>query len=76
MSNFTKKSQLGGLMLTRREGESISVNHGEIFIEVVEVRGHYVRLAFKANKEISIQRTETLTSDSLPQVSDHSKNPA
>ena len=75
MSNFTKKSQLGGLMLTRREGEAISVNHGEIYIEIVEVRGHYVRLAFKASKEISIQRAEVVTSDSEPQASDHSKNP-
>jgi carbon storage regulator CsrA len=59
MSHFTKKATLRGLMMTRKEGQQIVINHGELLIEVVEVRGKYVRLAFQASKEIDIQRAES-----------------
>ncbi len=56
MSGWNKRSALGGLIMTRGVGEMIKVNNGEIIIEIVEIRGKYVRLAFKANKEIQIAR--------------------
>ena len=52
------RSALGGLIITRREGEQIVINHGELRIEVVSVKGRTVRLAFRANVDISIQRAE------------------
>ena len=53
------KSSIGGLVITRRPGEQVVINHGEIVVEVVGVKGRYVRLAFAANKkEISIVRAE------------------
>ncbi len=58
MRNFTKKAQLKGLVFTRKEGDQILVNGGEIRIEIVEISGRWVRLAFEASKEISIRRAE------------------
>jgi len=58
MPQFKKRATMGGLMMTRKEGQRVVVNHGEITIEIVEIKGKYVRLAFKANKEIEIQREE------------------
>lgn len=46
------------LVLTRRVGEKILLNNGEVVIEVVATRGRTVRLAFRAAKEISIRREE------------------
>lgn len=55
---FQKHSKMGGLMISRKEGQGILINHGELRIEIVEVRGKYVRLAFKGSKEIQIGRAE------------------
>lgn len=60
MPQFKKRASISGLMMTRKEGQKIIVNHGEITVEVVEIKGKYVRLAFKANKEIDIQREEVV----------------
>lgn len=49
----------GSLVITRKVGERIVLNHGEVRIEIVDVKGKFVRLAFQANKEISIQREES-----------------
>lgn len=56
MPNFSKKATIQGLNITRKQGERIIVNNGEILIEVVEIKGKYVRLCFQADKEISIAR--------------------
>lgn len=56
MPRFNRKSLMGGLCMTRKVGERIIINNGELIIEVVETRGRYVRLAFKSHKEITIQR--------------------
>lgn len=58
MAKFTRKSALGGLMLNRKEGQSITINHGEVIIEVVEIRGKEVRLAFRAARDVVILRKE------------------
>jgi sRNA-binding carbon storage regulator CsrA len=64
--SFKRKSKLGGLLLTRKPGDYIYINHGELIIEVVEIVGRYVRLAFKANRtDISIKRGEFFKSESL-----------
>lgn len=61
MPMFDKRSTTKGLVITRRPGETIAINRGEIMIEVVQIKGKYVRLAFQANKaEISIQRGEVV----------------
>jgi sRNA-binding carbon storage regulator CsrA len=52
------RSSIGGLVVTRRPGQKISVNHGEIIIEVVQIQGGSVRIAFLAHKEISIKRMD------------------
>lgn len=44
--------------MTRKEGEQISVNNGEILIEIVEIHGKTAKLCFQASKEISIKRVE------------------
>lgn len=64
MTTFQKKSSIGGLTITRREGDKIVVNHGELIIEVVGIRGNRVKLSFKAHKEIDIRRSEQV--ESLP----------
>lgn len=50
------------LALTRRPGESITLNtdNGEITIEVSEVNGLQVRLAITADQDVSIVRSELL----------------
>ena len=63
MPHYNKPSRLGGLIIARKEGERVIINHGEIVMEVIEIKGKYVRMAFKADKEISIQREERITED-------------
>ena len=70
MSRFAKKAQLRGLVITRKEGDQILINHGELKVEVVEIKGRWVRLAFEAAKEIVIQRAETLQDNTLAKVQD------
>lgn len=45
------------LVLSRKAGESIVINH-DITIVVVEVRGDKVRLGVEAPKEVSVHREE------------------
>ena len=45
-------------MTTRKIGEQVIINHGEIKIEVVDIKGSRVKLCFQASKEISIVRYE------------------
>lgn len=58
--NSWKKGHLHGLTITRRVGERVLINRGEIEIEVVDIRGSAVRIAFRASKEIQINRAEAL----------------
>lgn len=58
MSKFSKESKVGGLLITRKEGEQIAINGGELIIEVVEIQASRVRLAFQAPRDIKIQRAE------------------
>lgn len=61
MSNWTRKSALrGALVITRKQGEKVVINNGELVVEVVQVKGKTARLAFVASKDISIQRQEAI----------------
>lgn len=46
------------LVLSREKGESIIIGDGTIEIVVLEVRGNKVRLGFKADRTIDINRQE------------------
>jgi sRNA-binding carbon storage regulator CsrA len=56
---FTKHGKLRGLVLKLKEGTVIAVNNGELRVEIVEVKGKYIKLCFQATKDISIKRDET-----------------
>ena len=58
-TRFKTRAKCGGLVLNRKVGDQITINNGEIIIEVVEIHGNEVRLAFKAHAEIKIDRVET-----------------
>lgn len=58
MNGWNRKATIGGLLITRKEGQKMTINYGELVIEVVQIKGKTVRLAFNASKEISIQRLE------------------
>lgn len=45
------------LVLTRRPGESIVINH-EIVVTVVKIQGNQVRLGINAPREIPVNREE------------------
>ena len=55
---WKKKASIKGLCLTRKEGDKVVVNKGELIIEIVELRGKAVRIAFQGSKEILIERAE------------------
>ena len=65
MSKFERKCNIGGLVITRKIGEVVVINKGEIRIEVVDISGGFVRLAFKAHKEIEIHRGESVVNPAL-----------
>ncbi len=44
------------LILTRRVGEEISINDGEIIVRVLSVKNGQVRLGFTASDEVKIKR--------------------
>lgn len=46
------------LVLTRKIGEEIVINDGEIRISVVQIRGNRVRLAIDAPQSVLIRRQE------------------
>src|SRR5262245_53248412 len=46
------------LVLTRKSGEQVVLNHGEVVITVVAVRGNRVRLGIQAPPEVLVDRTE------------------
>lgn len=46
------------LLLSRKIGESIVINNGEIKIRVLDVQGMQVRLGIEADPEISVDREE------------------
>lgn len=58
MTTFNKQAQIGGLRLTRKPGERVIINSGEIIVEVVEIRGNRVKLCFNGHKDITIRRGE------------------
>lgn len=70
MSRFKKRAELRGLVITSKESEQVIVNNGELLIEIVEIKGKAVRLAFQASSEISIRRKKPLRSSTF--VSDTS----
>lgn len=51
-----QSAQLRGLVLHRRAGEIVSINNGELLIEVAQIKGKVVKLVFDASREISIRR--------------------
>jgi carbon storage regulator CsrA len=63
MSQWSKKATVRGLVITRGEGEKIIINHGELVLEVVQIKGRQVRIAFAASKDISIQRAEAVAQE-------------
>lgn len=59
-----------GLIISRREGEQIVINGGELKITIIELNRKKVRLVFEANKEILIQRAELLQENILAKVTE------
>lgn len=68
MSNWNRKASIGGLIITRKEGEKVVINQGELVLEVMQIRGKTVKLVFAATKDISIRRGESI------EGSNHAKN--
>jgi carbon storage regulator CsrA len=56
--NHTTVDRRPGLVLTRKLGESVMVEHGLLEIQVVEIKGQQVRLKFLGN--VQIHRAELL----------------
>lgn len=56
-----------GLVLTRRIGQIISIEHGLLEIQVVEISGKQIKLKFIGN--VKVDRKEKLEAEALP-VSD------
>lgn len=50
-----------GLVLTLKEGETVSIADGEIIVELVEIRGQNTRIAFVADPQIRIIREKKET---------------
>ena len=48
----------GQLVLTRKKNEIVSIENGRIEVELLEIRGDKVRLAFRADPSIRIHRKE------------------
>ena len=57
MSREKKETHKGGLMLTRRCGESIVIGD-DISITITEVNGKQVRLQIVAPPEVKVDRAE------------------
>lgn len=55
---------LKGLVMTRKPGDIVRINGGELKIGIVSVKGKYVRLVFQCAKDIRIDRDEH--PDALP----------
>ena len=53
-SNWSKSS-IRGLVCTLRVGDHFKVNGGELTIEVVDVKGRWLRLAFASPKDIKFE---------------------
>lgn len=53
------KLKKGKLILTRRQGEGLSIGDN-IVIEILQIKGKQVRLGIEASKDISIVRSELL----------------
>ena len=56
MSREWNKTSIKGKITTACVGDHISINGGELLIEVVDAKGKWIRLAFNAGKDISINR--------------------
>lgn len=54
------KMQLRGLVISRKVGEIISVNHGELKIQISEIKGRFVRMIFEAARDVKIDRAEKI----------------
>ena len=50
----------GGLMLIRKEGQTVVINNGEVTMEVVQISGKKVQLSIRASREVRIQRGEAI----------------
>lgn len=61
MSRFTKKAKIGGLSLTRAEGDQFYIIVGDerIDVEIVQIAGKACRVAIKASDKVKIGRLET-----------------
>lgn len=45
------------LILTRKIGERIVISEN-VFVEILEIKGHQVRIGIKAPKDVSVHREE------------------
>ncbi len=50
MDKLPNKEKLKGLRLKRRLGEIVSINQGDILVQVVDIRQSHVVLAFSSEK--------------------------
>jgi len=53
-----KNKNNGQLVLTRRIGERIIIGNGDVVITIVDIQRNQVRIGFKADKNIKIDREE------------------
>ena len=63
------------LVLTRHRDETIIINHGEIKITVVEIRGDKVRLGIEAAADIPVHRGEVEAAITRQALAQSTKEP-
>lgn len=56
------------LVLSRRRGEKIVINDGEITVMVIEVRGDTVRIGIDAPDDMPVHREEVFNAISNPSL--------
>ena len=54
MASNWSKSSIRGMVTTLAMGDHILVNDGEMTVEVVDIRGRWVRLAFATSNDIKL----------------------
>ncbi len=62
----TKNSQISGLVITRRPGQTIVVNRGELIIQVLKVKSNRVMIRIEGSRDISLLRGEVFNAISKP----------
>ncbi len=61
------------LVLTRSVGERLFIQNGEIKVQILEVKGHQVRIGIEAPKHIPVHREEVFERMQAEAESDQSE---